>query len=33
MAGTFISYTTFDPWVATMAILVVGSRIAWNRAT
>jgi VanZ family protein len=33
MAGAFISFTTFDPWVAAMAILVVGSRIAWNRAT
>ncbi len=33
MIGGAISFTTFDPWVAAMAAIVVGLRIAWNRNT
>jgi VanZ family protein len=32
MVGFSISHTFFDPWVAALACLVVGSRIAWNHA-
>ena len=33
MVGIFISFTTFDPWVAAMATLVIGTRVSWSRAT
>jgi hypothetical protein len=33
MIGGLVTFTTFDPWVVAMATLVVGLRIAWNRAT
>jgi hypothetical protein len=33
MVGIAVSYTTFDPWVAAMTVLVIGSRIAWNKIT
>ena len=33
MIGVAVSFTTFDPWVAAMAALVVGLRVAWNAAT
>ena len=32
MVGFSISHTFYDPWVAVLACLVVGSRIAWSRA-
>jgi len=32
MVGFSVSHTFYDPWVAVLACLVVGCRIAWNRA-
>ena len=32
MIGVLVLYTTIDPWVAAMTVLVAGSRVAWNRA-
>jgi hypothetical protein len=31
MIGVLVSYTTFDPWVAAMTVVVVGLRVSWNR--
>ncbi|MBC8201474.1 MAG: hypothetical protein H8E86_05450 [Planctomycetes bacterium] len=33
MVGALASFTTFEPWVAAIAALVVGLRLAWNKAT
>jgi|MDTC01.3.fsa_nt_gb VanZ family protein len=33
MAGILVLFTTFEPLVVAMMVLLVGSRIAWNRAT
>ncbi len=33
IVGFATTFTTFDPWVVTMTMLLVGLRIAWNRAT
>ena len=33
MIGGAATFTTLDPWVAAMAALVAGLRIAWNRNT
>jgi hypothetical protein len=32
MVGFSISHTFFDPWVAVLACVVIGCKIAWNRA-
>ena len=33
MVGVIVSFSTFDPWVAAMATLVIGARVSWGRAT
>jgi VanZ family protein len=33
MAGILVSFTSFEPWVIAMVVLMVGLRVAWNRAT
>ena len=33
IVGFATMFTTFDPWVVTMTVLLVGLRIAWMRAT
>ncbi len=32
MVGFSISHTFFDPWVAVLACVIAGCRVAWNRA-
>ena len=31
--GIATSFTSFDPWVVSMAVVMVGLRIAWDKAT
>ena len=31
--GLATSITSFDPWVVVMTVLIIGLRVAWNRAT
>ena len=33
MVGFVVMFTPFEPWVAAMFVLIVGSRVAWNVST